>query len=180
MRKVLLLAKQTQAHAEKTCGVGIEMTQKLHEETWNAASDLCWQSVQDPCHIVFENADVYGIEVHDVRTWKFVDFRKMLRFFLHYTRDVTREARGHNSPGAESLRGTKKSQLVSERPQVQTCGRQTSFLPQALSNLVTPMHITIVYPKWRNSFTKIPAHQGQTINHKLFKTNAADYQVIWP
>jgi len=28
-----LLAKQTQLHAEKTCGTGIEMTQKLHEET---------------------------------------------------------------------------------------------------------------------------------------------------
>jgi len=50
-----LLAKQTQLHAEKTCGAGIEMTQKLHEETWNAVSNLCWQSVQDPCRILFEN-----------------------------------------------------------------------------------------------------------------------------
>jgi len=36
--KVLLLEKQTQVHAEKTRGAGIEVTQKLHEETWNAAS----------------------------------------------------------------------------------------------------------------------------------------------
>jgi len=27
---------------------------KLHEETWNAARNLCWQSAQDPCLIVFE------------------------------------------------------------------------------------------------------------------------------
>jgi len=53
--KVLLLAKQTQVHAEKTRRAGIEVTQKLHEETWNALSNLCWQSVQDPCRIVFEN-----------------------------------------------------------------------------------------------------------------------------
>jgi len=28
---------------------------KLYEETWNAASNLRWHSVQDPCRIVFEN-----------------------------------------------------------------------------------------------------------------------------
>ena len=32
-RRVLLLAKQAQDHAEKTRGAGIEVTQKLHEET---------------------------------------------------------------------------------------------------------------------------------------------------
>jgi len=58
--------------------------------------------------------------------------------------------------GTESLRGGKKSQqchthifqnstLASERPQVRTWGRQACFLPQAPSNLVTPLHITIVY-----------------------------------
>jgi len=31
--KVLLLAKQIQVHAKKSRGAGIEMTQKLHEET---------------------------------------------------------------------------------------------------------------------------------------------------
>jgi len=53
--KVLLFAKQTQVHAKKTRGVGIEVTQKLHEETWITTNNLCWQSVQDPCRIVFEN-----------------------------------------------------------------------------------------------------------------------------
>jgi len=35
-------------------------------------------------------ADVNGIEVHDVRTWKFVYFRKLFRFLLLNTRDVRR------------------------------------------------------------------------------------------
>jgi len=30
-------------------------------------------------------ADVHGIEVHDVRTWKFVYFRKFFRFSLRNT-----------------------------------------------------------------------------------------------
>ena len=37
--------------------------------------------------------DVHVIEVHDVRTWKFVCFRKIFRFLLHNTRDVTRGKR---------------------------------------------------------------------------------------
>jgi len=54
--KVLLLAKQTQVHAKKTRGAGIDVTQKVHHETWNA--NLCWQCVQAfamPCRIAFEN-----------------------------------------------------------------------------------------------------------------------------
>jgi len=35
-------------------------------------------------------ADVHGIEVNDVLTWKFVYFQKSFRFLLHSTRDVTR------------------------------------------------------------------------------------------
>jgi len=53
--KVLLFAKQTQVHAKKTRGAGIEVTQKLQEETWIAANNFCWQSVQNPCRVVFEN-----------------------------------------------------------------------------------------------------------------------------
>jgi len=37
--------------------------------------------------------DVHVIEVHDVRTWKFVCFRKIFRFLLHNTTDVTRGKR---------------------------------------------------------------------------------------
>ena len=35
-------------------------------------------------------ADVHGIEIDDVLTWKFVYFQKIFRFLLHNTRDVTR------------------------------------------------------------------------------------------
>jgi len=52
--KVLLLAKQTQVHAEETRGTGIKMTQRQHEEARNAAGNL-WQSVQGQCRTVFEN-----------------------------------------------------------------------------------------------------------------------------
>jgi len=31
------------------------MTQKQHEEARIAASNVCWQSVQDQCRTVFEN-----------------------------------------------------------------------------------------------------------------------------
>jgi len=36
-------------------------------------------------------------------------FGKLSDFYCNNTRDVTRGARGYNTPGAESLRGTKKS-----------------------------------------------------------------------
>ena len=55
-------------------------------------------------------ADLHGIEVHDVRTRKFVYFRKIFRFLLNNIRDVTKGSRGHNPPSAESLLETKKSQ----------------------------------------------------------------------
>ena len=76
-------------------------------------------------------------------------FGKFLRFLLHKTSDVTR-GEGAQFPGAESLRGAKKSQVIStffqnstfasERPQVRTWGRQICFLPHAPSNLVSSVH----------------------------------------
>jgi len=53
--KVLLLENKHRFTPKKTRGAGIVVAQKLHEETWNATSNLCWQSVQDPCSIAFEN-----------------------------------------------------------------------------------------------------------------------------
>jgi len=69
-KKNYYYSKQTQVYAEKTRGLGIKVTQKMHEKKRNAASNLCWQPEQDPCRIriVFEIADVHEIEVHDVRT----------------------------------------------------------------------------------------------------------------
>jgi len=70
---------------------------------------------------------------------------------LSWCRGVTKGGQGvNNSPGAESPWGRQKvptmSQILSsirafafERPQVRTWGRQPCFLPQAPSNLVTPL-----------------------------------------
>ena len=33
----------------------MKVTQKIHVKTRNTSSNLCWQSVQGPCRIVFEN-----------------------------------------------------------------------------------------------------------------------------
>jgi len=58
------------------------VTQKIHEKKRNAVSNLCWQSVQDPCLLCSKIADVHGIEVHDVRTWKFVFFSEKFPIFI--------------------------------------------------------------------------------------------------
>jgi len=51
-KKLLLLAKQTQVHAEKRRYAGTNVKQEMHEKKQNAASNLCWPSVQAPCRIV--------------------------------------------------------------------------------------------------------------------------------
>ena len=87
---------------------GSEVTQKLHEETWNAASNLCRQSVQALCgrpNIVFEN-------FNDVLTWKSVSFEKTFRFLLHNTRDVTRGQRGTISRAPNRYMGAKSRSNV--------------------------------------------------------------------
>jgi len=81
----------------------------------------------------------------------------MFRYLLHNTRDVTRGQGGTISRPPNHYGGGKKSQqchnhffqssrptFASERPQVRTWARQTCFFPQAPSNLVTLVHITIV------------------------------------
>ena len=69
--KVLLLAKQTQFHAEKTRGTGSEMTQKLHDEIEMPPEtfvvSLC-KLYAVGLILCSKIADVHGIEVHDVRT----------------------------------------------------------------------------------------------------------------
>ena len=92
---------------------------------------------------------------------------------------------GHNSPGAESLLGAKKSQqcdkhffqnttFASERPQVRTWGRQTCFLPQAPSNLVTPLHITIVSQNWEICLQKYLSISGKLSLTNYLKQNGVD------
>jgi len=55
------------------------MTQKIHEKERNAASNVCWQVL---CSKI---TDGHEIEVYDVRTWKFVYFRKSFCFLSHIT-----------------------------------------------------------------------------------------------
>jgi len=60
--------------------------------------------------VVFENCRCSWNKFHDIRTWKFVDFRKIFRFLLNNTRDVTMGGKGNNPPDPESHLGTNKSQ----------------------------------------------------------------------
>jgi len=105
--------------------------------------------------------------------------------FMHNIRNVTR-GQVEYSPDVESLRWPKlttmpktifqNSRFASQRPQVRIWESQTFLLSQASSNLVTPLHITIVLLEWHNLLTKLPAHQWQIINHKKLKQNAVDYR----
>ena len=134
-------------------------------------------------------ADVHGIEIHDVRTWKFVYCRKKFRFLLHNTRDVTRGARGHNFSGAESLRGAKKSQqchkpffqnswptLAYQGPQVRIWGRQTCFFPQALSNLLRPCTSRLSSQSGESCLQKYLPIIGKLSITNYLKQNAVDYR----
>jgi len=58
-------------------------------------------------------ADVDGIEVHDVRTWKFVYFRKIFQFLLNNTRDVTRGGNGAHFSWPRITAGDQKDTTMS-------------------------------------------------------------------
>ena len=57
-------------------------------------------------------ADVHGIEVNGVLTWKFVYFQKIFRFLLHNTRDVTRGQGGTISRAPNHYGGAKSHSNV--------------------------------------------------------------------
>ena len=57
-------------------------------------------------------ADVRGIEVNDVLTWRFVYFQKMFRYLLHNTRDVTRGQGGTISRPPNHYGGAKSHSNV--------------------------------------------------------------------
>jgi len=91
------------------------------------------------------------------------------------------------SPGRRITAGAKKSQqchkhlfqnstFTSERPQVRTWGCQTCFFPQAPSNVDTPLHITIVKPKWRNLLQKYLPVSGKLSITNYLKQNYVDYR----
>jgi len=55
VKKSSLLTKQTQVQAEKSVGQACKW-RKTARNKRNAASSICWQSVQDQCRILFENS----------------------------------------------------------------------------------------------------------------------------
>jgi len=127
-------------------------------------------------HAVFcsKIADVHGIEVHDVRTLKFVYFQKIFRFLLHTTRDVTRGARGAQFPGCRITVGSQKSQQCHKQ-----CFKTVRLLPKDLrfehggAKLAScpRRHLTSLRP----CTSRLSSQNGeiclwQTINHKQFKS----------
>jgi len=130
-------------------------------------------------------AGVHGIEVHDVRTLKFVYFRKIFRFSSHNIRDVTKVARGHNSPGAKSLRGAKRSQqchkhffqnstFASKRPQVRTWVRQTCCPRRHLTSL-RPCTSRLSSQNGEICLQKYLPISGKLSITNSLKQNAVDY-----
>ena len=129
-------------------------------------------------------ADVHGIEVHDVRTWKFVYFQKILRFLLHNTRDVTK---GAQFLGRRITTGGKKSQqchnqffqnstFASERPQVQTWGRQTCIPRRHLTSSLRPCTSRLSSQNDEICLRKYLPIGGKLSITSYLKQNAADYR----
>ena len=129
---------------------------------------------------------IAGIEVHGVRTWKFVYFRKIFRFLLHNTRDVTGVSRGHNSPGAKSLPRAKKSQqrhkhffqystFASERPQVRTWVLQTCLARRHLTSL-RPWTPRLSSQNGEICLQKYLPISGKLSITNYLKQNAVDYR----
>jgi len=150
--KRFIISKTSTSPHRKNAWGGHGSDTKLHEETWNAAVTFLGSLCKIHALLFSKIANA-----HDVRTWKFVCFRKIFLFSLHNTRDVTRGARGHDSPGAESLRRPKSSSNVistffqnstfaSERPQVRTWGGKLVSCSRRHLTSLRPctMHITIV------------------------------------
>jgi len=76
--RLLLLAKQTQVHAEKMRGAGIEVTQNYTKKSEMPPITFVGILCKIRAVLCSKTADV-----HDVRNWKLVYFRKIFRFLLH-------------------------------------------------------------------------------------------------
>jgi len=150
VRKLLLLANQTQVHAEETRGAGMEVAQNYTKEPEMPPVTFVGSLCKIHALLFSKIADA-----HDVRTWKFVSFRKIFRFSLHNTRDVTRGQEGTIPRAPNHCGGPKKFQQCHGHffSKQHICYRKTSgsnmewqtfFLLRAPSNLVTPLHIMIV------------------------------------
>jgi len=81
-----VLAKQTQAHAERTRVAGIKVTEKIHEKNEMLPATFVGSLYKNHV-VVFENCRCAWNRSRpiDVRTSKFVYFRIIFRFLLHIT-----------------------------------------------------------------------------------------------
>jgi len=97
----------------------------LHEETWNAASYVCWQSVQGPCRVLFENCRCSWNKSSWPSDLNF--FSETFPIFIAQHQKRNQGVRGNNFAGAESLWGTKKLQQCHKHFSKQDiCFRKTS------------------------------------------------------
>jgi len=83
VRNLLLLAKQTQVHTEETHGVSMEVTQNYTKKPEMPPVTFVGSLCKIHALLFSKIADV-----HDVRSWKSVCFRKIFRFSWRNTRDV--------------------------------------------------------------------------------------------
>jgi len=99
---------------QKTRGAGKEVTQvymkKPEMPPVTFAGSLC------KIHAILcsKIADVHGIDVHDHRTWNFFYFRKIVRFLLHSTRNVTKWGKGAQFRGCRITVGGQKLTTMSQ------------------------------------------------------------------
>jgi len=146
VRNVFLLAKQTQVHTEETRGVGMEVTQNYTKKPEMPPENLCCQSAQDPCLIVFENCRC---------SWrsnlKICLLSEYFPIFIAWHQRRNEGGKGARFLGAESLREAKKFQQCHEhffskqyicfrKTSGSNMGWQTCFVLQAPSNLVMSIH----------------------------------------
>ena len=110
-------------------GAGIEVTEKLHEETWNAASNLCWQSVQDPCRMLFENCRCLWNRSLWLSDLKICLFSEHFPIFIAY-----HQRRNEGGKGAQ-FRGRRiiARELKSHNNVISTVFKTMHLLPKHLS-----------------------------------------------
>jgi len=121
---------------------------------------------------------VHGIEFHDVRIWKFVYFRKIFRFLLHNTTDVTR-GKGDKIPLTPNHCGGPKSHnnvIITFSKTVHLLPKDLRFEHMGAKHISCPRrHLTSLPPAHHDCLAKmakfvckntcppVANHQSQTI-----------------
>ena len=134
-------------------------------------------------------ADVHGIEVHDLRTWKTFLFRKIFRFLFYNTRSVTKGGKWAQFCGRRNTAGAQKSQQCHKHSFQNS---SLHLLPKDFrfehggANLVScpRLHLTSLRP----CTSRLSSQNGELFLHKYLpitsklsitnylKENAVDYR----